>query len=202
MSRSQGPGGRLFAIEATPKAAGIIRENAALNGLADRITVVSAFVGARPGTLIKFYGSEPSVYNSAVASRAALRGEKSTQPVLTPTVTLDEVSVATETSPEFVKLDVEGAELDALAGMVQILRVARPTIFLELHELPDLDLAAHARAVAERVEPLGYKVFRLRTLRPLDPPELAGLKGRTHVVILPTGSADLDCLRDLDTSSL
>jgi hypothetical protein len=53
----------------TPKTAGIICENVALNGLADRITAVSAFVHARPGTLVKFYGSQPCVYNSAVLVR-------------------------------------------------------------------------------------------------------------------------------------
>jgi FkbM family methyltransferase len=202
MARGLGTGGRLLAFEPTPKAAGIIRENAVLNGLADRITVINAFVGSRPGALVEFHGSEPSVYNSAIASRSALRGEAGIQTALTPAVTLDEVSSATDTTPEFVKIDVEGAELDVLAGMARLLQEARPTVFLELHELPDLDLPAHARAVRERLEPLGYELIRLGTKRPLDPPELAGLKGRTHLVILPTGSTDLDRLRDLDTSRL
>jgi FkbM family methyltransferase len=202
MGRALGPGGRLLAFEPSPQAAGIIRENADLNGLAESITVVNGFAGARPGALVEFYDSGPCVYNSAIAGRSALRGGPSIRPTLVPTVTLDEAAAVTGTAPEFVKIDVEGAELGVLDGAPRILREARPTILLELHELPDRDLPAHARAAVERVEPLGYQLFRLRTLRPLDPSKLAGLEGRTHVVILPPGSTDLDRLRGLDTSGL
>jgi len=35
--------------------------------------------------------------------------------------------------PGFVKVDVDGAELDVLAGMQELLRVHRPVVFVEVH---------------------------------------------------------------------
>jgi FkbM family methyltransferase len=51
-----------------------------------------------------------------------------------PTITLDElVTGGSVPSPHVLKLDIEGAESDALVGAAAILREARPDIFLATH---------------------------------------------------------------------
>ena len=86
MSRELNPDGRLLAFEPSAEAAAIIRENASLNGLADTISVINAFVGKLPGGLVEFFETGPSVYNSAHRERAFKPG--AIRPVLKPTVTL------------------------------------------------------------------------------------------------------------------
>ena len=50
------------------------------------------------------------------------------------TTTLDElVTGGSVPSPHVLKLDIEGAESDALVGAAAILREARPAIFLATH---------------------------------------------------------------------
>lgn len=50
------------------------------------------------------------------------------------TVTLDAVvSRGAAPPPQFVKIDVDGAELDVLTGMRKLLAVQRPVVFVEVH---------------------------------------------------------------------
>lgn len=53
-----------------------------------------------------------------------------------------------------VKVDVEGMEPDALAGMTRHLERSRPIVYAETH-----DQAAH-RKIGEVLEPLGYEMTR------------------------------------------
>jgi hypothetical protein len=50
-----------------------------------------------------------------------------------PSTSVDEYAATSGTTPSVLKIDVEGFELDVLAGAERCLRVHRPKIWLELH---------------------------------------------------------------------
>ncbi|HEY3350319.1 MAG TPA: FkbM family methyltransferase [Thermoanaerobaculia bacterium] len=52
---------------------------------------------------------------------------------LVPTVTVDGVAVRIGASPDVIKIDVEGAELDVLRGAEAVLKAKHPRIFLSIH---------------------------------------------------------------------
>ena len=62
------------------------------------------------------------------------------------------VGAASVPSPNVLKIDVEGAELDVLRGAQRTLEVCRPRIILEVHSL---DLEEACRAFLERA---GYRI--------------------------------------------
>src|SRR5580704_6835705 len=62
--------------------------------------------------------------------------------------------------PDYIKMDIEGAELLALRGAEQVLRMRRPTIFLATH-VYDVD-----RQCCEFLESLGYEIRRLSPSTP------------------------------------
>jgi FkbM family methyltransferase len=59
--------------------------------------------------------------------------------------------------PDFIKIDIEGAEGVALEGAIESVRQSCPTMYIELHN-PDQDILV-GRFLAQT----GYEVFRVRT---------------------------------------
>jgi FkbM family methyltransferase len=56
-------------------------------------------------------------------------------------------------APDFIKLDVEGAEALAVGGMMDTLRRRRPVLLCELHGIET------GRAALQLLAPLGYRFF-------------------------------------------
>lgn len=53
--------------------------------------------------------------------------------VYVPTVTLDEIAEKMNLMPDVMKIDVEGAEMEVFHGAENVLKTAKPTIFLSTH---------------------------------------------------------------------
>ena len=74
--------------------------------------------------------------------------------------------------PNVVKIDVEGGELDVLSGALEMLRMSRPTIFLEAHG------SALEKACSQQLLRLGYKIRSIER-------EIADEESARHLVCLP-----------------
>lgn len=114
-----GPAGKVFAIEAAPHNIEPIRINVALNGLQSRIAVVAKAVSDKLG-LLPFQG-EIASGDSSTAVEA---------------ITLDD----TFSAPDVIKIDVEGFEAKVLRGAERLLKMHKPTIFLEPHLQQPVDM--------------------------------------------------------------
>jgi hypothetical protein len=71
---------------------------------------------------------------------------------------------------DFIKLDVEGAELSALKGTARLLRgVARPAILVEVQDIRTQPWGYPAKAIVEYLTRAGYRWFEVNadgSLRP------------------------------------
>jgi len=74
--------------------------------------------------------------------------------------------------PDVIKIDVEGAEFDVLSGGLEVLRMSRPTIFLEAHGV-EIE-----KACSQRLLQLGYKIRRIER-------DIRGEESVRHLVCLP-----------------
>lgn len=114
---------RVYAFEPLPENAAALRRNLGLNGLAN-VEVIEAAVSDRNGTAQLDLGS--SSLDPCLIEHALTPLEEITVPV----VRLDDAGLL---PPSFVKIDVEGAECDVLAGMRRIVMAHRPVILCEMH---------------------------------------------------------------------
>jgi FkbM family methyltransferase len=107
-------GCNVIALEANPEIIPFLKKSVELNGCSDRVTILHAAIADESNKTIKL-GLLPSSLNSTIVQRADLIGSFEVN-----TKSLDDV--AKEFGEiDFVKLDIEGAELLAWKGMQKLL---------------------------------------------------------------------------------
>ena len=176
--RLVGPGGRVVAFEPFGESAARLRNNMALNGFGDRLTLVEAAASDRAGDCRLAMGRD--------AMRHRLGDGEAAAGVVVPLVTLDGCRAERDLPPpDVVMIDVEGAECDVIRGMRGTIAECRPVVLVEVHYIPEA-----VREVFEEVlEPHGYAA-RVLDNGSVDP--AAGWPTgpvRFHVVLEPTTRA-------------
>jgi FkbM family methyltransferase len=122
-ARRVGPTGRVFSFEPVPATIEFLRQNVERSG-AGNVTIVPKAVGST-ASRVRINWSPDRLG----ASSAARSGERH---IDVDVVSLDEFCSAENVAPDFVKIDVEGGELDVLAGMRQVLS-GRPVVLMEMN---------------------------------------------------------------------
>lgn len=150
------PSAAVHAFEPIARIASLMRTNVQLNPGA-RITVHEMAVGAEDGTANIFDPGGDNAY-SASMNPHFLEGDKASYPVKVTTIDsfVREHGIA---SVDLVKLDVEGFEEFALAGMWSTLAQHRPPVFLEF-----LDSREGHQPLVQKIEAmkdLGYELYQL-----------------------------------------
>jgi FkbM family methyltransferase len=137
-----GPDGQVVALDPQAECAEAARVNAGRNGFS-HMTVVNAAAGATCGK------TEIIVVADSLWTRSASVGEHELE-IRRDTValiTLDELVASGQSrKPDVVKIDVEGAELDVVAGMKDLLRDVRPIVICEMHGKNEAFAEAMAQA--------------------------------------------------------
>lgn len=190
-----GPTGRVDAFEPQPDNRARLEENLRRNGLAERVRVHAAALSDAAGTA-RIHRFTNDAGNHGVASLFAGDGAVATSTVDVPTVRMDEALAGT--APVLVKLDVEGAESLAIAGMERLLKSAHPPAVILEHN-PTTSRRAGA-GLSEPVERLlamrdDWQVraiaFRLPRIEPGDARAWQRLRQVNLLVQSPSGAAPL-----------
>ncbi|HLX80980.1 MAG TPA: FkbM family methyltransferase [Burkholderiales bacterium] len=160
MARAVGPGGRVWAFEPTPDAADHLRRNLELNSCS-QVALHQTAVSDRDGVLNLAVGAN-SELNAVVAAGA---GDQ----IQVTAVTLDRIAAAQGWAGiDFVKIDIERHELEAIRGAAAFLAANSPLIMLEVMTRQGADMRAF-----DPLAEMGYGFFRLLPgpllLVPFDP---------------------------------
>ena len=130
-ARLAGESGRVFSFEALPGNIARLTRNVALNAMQDRVQIVHAAVVDTPGEAT-FLSHTSGAMGKAQGS--AGRDEHYTQTIKVTGIALDDfVFQQGNPPPEVIKMDIEGGEGMALAGMPRLLKETGPILLIELH---------------------------------------------------------------------
>lgn len=140
-----GTHGRVSAFEVDPEVAARLREHVARNGF-EQITVEEKAVWSEPGT-VSFERSDPKQSPDRGLGHVAEGDAKDS--IRVEAVSLDAYA-ETAPAPDFLKCDVEGAEVDVFRGAQRLLKEKRPGIICEMHSQANRD------ALLEEFARLGY----------------------------------------------
>jgi FkbM family methyltransferase len=127
-ARLAGERGHVTAFEADPEIAARLREHIARNHLS-QATVEEKAVWSKQ-SVVKFSRSDPNVSPDRGLGHVATHDEKGCIEVQA--VSLDEYACAFP-PPDFLKCDVEGAEVEVFRGAQRLLAEKRPGILCEMH---------------------------------------------------------------------
>lgn len=161
-----GPEGHAVAFEPLPANVEQLRKNVALNSFAN-VTVVAAAISDTESS------GQFSLGRVARDAGKLLETDSSEAGIEVPVTTIDAVVTNTPLpAPTVMKIDVEGKEIEALAGALDTIARHRPTVLVEVHWL-----GSRFRDFAdETLIPLGYRAETISGDRlPTEP-------ARFHVV--------------------
>jgi len=152
-ARIVGPTGAVYAFEPVPENASLIEKNAHLNRL-DKIKVIKLAVASRTGkeelllaryaggAVLKGFGIPPDLSGSLTVE----------------TSTVDDFLLGQKVRPpDIVKIDVEGAELDVLHGMVDTLRNRGPKLIIEVDDGNEQKCEEKLKSCREFISGFGYR---------------------------------------------
>ena len=133
LAKLVGPAGLVVAFEAHPENVRMLRENIKVGGSEKRVRVEHYAVsdGSR-GQVWLFPGrqSSPAEWNIVGHDVEGVRTDPEFE---VPAISLDDY-FPSGSRLNLVKIDVEGAEAQVLAGMRRLLREARPVALIEFHD--------------------------------------------------------------------
>ena len=181
MSRLVGEGGAVHAFEPDPAAYARLADHVALNR-ATNVVVNHGALGREEGE-VTFYATPESIYSSMYDL-----GFRGSRRISVPCQTVDSyVAHRGIERLDFIKCDVEGAELEVLQGAESTLRRLRPTMQLEVNPATARAAGGSTQSILEWLSALGdYRFYSVRLDGALKPVDATALSGHlTDVYCLP-----------------
>jgi FkbM family methyltransferase len=152
-----GYGGKVYAFEPEPVNASTVRRNAELNNFA-HVTVIEKAVSRSTGVeelwLTEYCGGHTL---ASVGTKVDTK-----ESITVNTVSIDDLLQQKEIDPPtFVKIDVEGAEIDVLQGMSQTIQECQPIIIYEVDDEKKEGLLNKQKEIDDFLLSHGYEIKSL-----------------------------------------
>jgi len=149
MARLVGRDGHVYAFEPVPEIFSCLKENITMNGFSN-VTWLEFAADSQIRNHPFFRG------HHAGAGALAGEGDVVGKGLIVKTITLDAfVFERNNCPPDFIKIDVEGAESRVLRGAERILKTLQPVLLVDLHN-PDQDVA-----VGQVLTEFAYEAYRV-----------------------------------------
>ncbi|SRR5258708_2599294 len=152
-----GSSARAVAVDPSPRALRMLKRQAAINGCADRLTIIQAAAGDESGELAMVpAGVNGSEYFLLPQDHTA--GEFTHVKELT----IDELVHITGLIPTHIKIDVEGFEAKVLKGGKHALSQSTPLLFLELHNQMVSEQNGNPQETLDLLGEFGYEILTMQ----------------------------------------
>lgn len=149
-----GKNGRVFSFEPTPHTREILRNVVSINGCEDIVEVRAEAITDKSG-VATFFETADDVSNA----NSLVQTERHSEGTIVPTVSIDKFVAERGIAVSAIKIDVEGAELNALRGAYQTLKTQRPPLSLGLHPPAMTKVGPTLKEVWSILEQLKYVVY-------------------------------------------
>jgi FkbM family methyltransferase len=153
MARWAKPSGHIHAFEPNPLCTAALKDHLQLNNVNDCV-IVNPFAISDIEGETSFYTSGTSGTSSLSSAHIKTHANR----IQVCVTTIDQYCGRNKVVPSLIKIDVEGFEFHVLAGAMETLRKARPTVLVELHTMnwPKLNVDPHP--ILRQLADLNYSI--------------------------------------------
>lgn len=173
-------------IDTNPQALSLANLNVIHNNFIHKTRSFLGFVSNKNDEQIDFYtvghGAAGSMYKSHAETAASLGIFYKVQ-----TVTLDYLVEYFNITPDFVKIDVEGAEFLVLNGAIKTVKSNPIKILVEMHSNKELSMLENTNNILNWCKEVGYAAWYLKDKEKLFNAETVKHRGRCHFLLIPEG---------------
>lgn len=171
-----GPEGQVICFEALAENRERLELNLSLNKKLSNFSIIPKAVSDRKGEE-KFLTHQSRAMGKVIGS--AGRETRYQDTIIVESISLD-IFVFEENNPvpDVIKIDIEGGEILAMAGMQRLLDKVRPIILLELHGTQS------AKAVWKALSNFGYTIHRMKPDYPIVN-SMEELNWKAYLIALP-----------------
>ncbi len=158
-ARAVAPTGRVYAFEPEPSTCEVLRHNVILNGLDQIVTIVPKAISDRKGS-VHFLSPSESTVSARIADDRGYGKEGNSIEV--EAISLDDYFREIGW-PEIhlIKMDIEGAEIQALRGMMELSRRnAKLNLIIEVNYPHLARLKIHPQELIKALQACGFSRFR------------------------------------------
>jgi len=154
------PAGQIIAFEPIANTFGLLKKNIQLNGIKN-VELRNIGLSDKKG-ILEFY------YNPRLTGATSLRdlgigaGKKK---VRCKVKRLDDLADTLPSRIDFIKCDVEGAELFVIKGALNILKRAKPVLFLEMLRKWSAKFGYHPNDIIKLLKSIGYDCYSVKADR-------------------------------------
>ncbi len=183
LARRLEPGGRVLAVEASPRVLPFLEWNVRANACRN-VCLARAAAHDRDRGVVAFYEAPAEKFGMG-----SVGPQFDAEPVLVPTRTLDSLAAEHRLSRvDAIKLDVEGLEASVLRGAGQLLRDFRPLVVFEFCDWAERRIPGGRVGEAQTLLlDLGYRIWDIESLRRGRPPQAAVRTAGTWTLVARHG---------------
>ena len=160
LAKLVGPQGKVIAFEPGPLSFSLLKVNTVLNGYKN-VTLVNKGVTAVSRT--EYYFSNQTIESGSTVTTTTPDFGHPRERIPIETVSLDDYFSGTDCRIDYIKIDIEGGEYNALKGMTNLL-TSNPGIWLTIEYAPYLPLWADVdlQEFLDFVRAFGFRIYDLR----------------------------------------
>jgi FkbM family methyltransferase len=196
MAKVQDRQKKILLVDPNLKALSTSAMNLIANNFSIHCDYANFCVSDKNGDQIKFWTLDTDAAGSMFKSHAHTAGSLNSFRMVE-TVTVDSLIDRVGWIPDFIKVDVEGAESLVLQGAERIGKESKAFIMVEMHATAELGMVDNARKVMDWCVKYSYQPWYMSTSALLEIPETLKDRGRCHLLLLPAGQQYPDYLKSI-----
>ena len=162
--QAAGKNGKVITFEPNPQNYKWILEHLKLNNLAN-VDVYQVAIGREADTMaLVFQKSQTGTGSLREDIKTSILRSRDAKTILVRVDSLDSQIVTNNLpKPDFVKIDVEGLEMDVLQGMVKTIEGCKPNLFVEIHGVDVQRKIQNVQRVVDILIAGGYSIYSVES---------------------------------------